>query len=105
MRFKQVLVAASVFAVTMAPAISHAEDVGPIRSWFQSVHENIQDLFEQFLPDSWNGNGNANDGPIFSADSNGNSLNLNYNEDAAQSVGDQFDEGFDQIGAAFSDIF
>lgn len=103
MRFKQVLVAASVFAVTMAPAISHAEDVGPIRSWFQSIHENIQNLFEQFLPESWDGN--ASDGPIFSADTNGDSLNLNYNEDAAQSVGDQFDEGFDQIGAAFSDVF
>jgi len=105
MRFKQLLIAVSVCAVTMAPAISHAEDVGPIHSWFQSVHENIQDFFEQFLPDSWNGSRNANDGPIFSAKSNGNSLNLNYNERAAQSVGDQFDKGFDQIGAAFSDIF
>ena len=103
MRFKQVLVAVSIFAVTMVPAISHAEDVGPVRAWFQSFQENIQELFDQVLPDSWGGN--ASSGPIFSANSNGDSLNLNYNEEAAQSVGDQFDESFDQIGAAFSDIF
>ncbi len=103
MRFKQVLVAVSVCAVTMVPAISHAEDVGPVRSSIQSFRANIQDFFAQFLPES--SGGSASDGSIFSANSNGNSLNLNYNEDAAQSVGDQFDEGFDQIGAAFSDIF
>jgi hypothetical protein len=104
MQFKQIVLAVSVLTVTAFPLVGHAEeDVGPVRAWFQSIQKNIQDLLGQFTPKS--SDRPASSGSILSANRNGDSVTLGYNENAAKSVGDQFNEGFDQIGSAFSHIF